>query len=149
MVDFTVITVWDMSLQAAVYMDRFTKVDYAIQINRLKALASRFKPSVIMAEENSMGGPLVEQLQGDGLPVQGFYTTSKSKEQIIRDLEGAFERGDITIINDPVLVGELQAMEQTRLANGWRFAAPEGLHDDTVISLALAYHAGANSWSIW
>ena len=147
--DFTVITVWDMNLQAAVYIDRFTMVDYAIQIGRLKALARRFNPSVIMAELNAMGEPLVEQLQGDGLPVQGFYTTNKSKEQIIRDLEGAFERGDVTIINDPVLVSELQAIEQVRLANGWRFAAPEGMHDDCVISLALAYHAGATSWSIW
>jgi phage FluMu gp28-like protein len=148
--DFTVITVIDTTTNELVAMDRFTNIDYAIQVNRLKAIAAKFKPVQIIAEMNSMGGPLVEQLQLDGLPVKGFMTTSASKEEAIRALEGAFERGEIHIINDPVLIGELQAYEQEQLPAGkFRFNAPPGMHDDCVISLAIAWHSIATSFFMW
>jgi hypothetical protein len=53
----------------------------------------------------------------------------------------AFEREEIKIQNDPVLIGELQSFEGTTLpASGLlRYSAPEGQHDDTVIALALAW----------
>ena len=136
--DFTVFTVIDVATREMVYMDRFTQIDYNIQAGRLRALAARF-PGPIIAEYNAMGGPIVERLQADGLPVTGFVTTNKTKELIIRGLESAFENGEIKILNEPVLIGELQAYEQERLASGWRFNAPSGMHDDTVISLALAW----------
>jgi phage FluMu gp28-like protein len=148
--DFTVITVLDTTLNEVVAIDRFTQIDYDIQVNRLKAMASRFQPVQIIAESNSMGGPLVEQLQLDGLPVKGFMTTSASKEEAIRALEGAFERQEIHIIDDPVLIGELQAYEQEQLPAGkFRFSAPAGLHDDCVISLAIAWHSIAGGWFMW
>jgi len=137
--DFTVFTVLDVRTKQMVYLDRFTQIDYNIQAGRLKALYNRFPGSNIIAEYNSMGGPIVERLQMEGLPVTGFVTTSKSKEPLIRALESAFENGEIGILNEPVLIGELQAYEQERMASGWRFSAPEGMHDDTVISLALAW----------
>lgn len=136
--DYTVFTVLDIKSKQMVYSDRFTRIDYNFQASRLAALYGRF-PGPIIAEYNSMGGPIVERLQADGLPVTGFITTNKTKEVIIRSLETAFENDEITILNDPTLVGELQAYEQERLANGWRFGAPEGMHDDTVIALALAW----------
>jgi hypothetical protein len=97
-----------------------------------------------------MGEPLVERLQGDGLPVQGVMTTNKTKEAIIRGLESAFENGEIRILNDPVLIGELQAYEQEQRMTGWKFSAPAGMHDDTVISLALAWSAAGTGWgALW
>jgi hypothetical protein len=39
-----------------------------------------------------------------------------------------------------VLIGELQAFEAKSLPSGFtRYAAPEGLHDDMVMSLAIAW----------
>ena len=142
--DFTALTVLDVTTREVVYVDRFTQIDYGIQINRLKALYERFRPGSIEAELNSMGEPLVEQLRRDGLPIRGFQTTSATKELAIRALEGAFERGEIHIINDPVLIGELQAYEQEQLPAGrWRFTAPEGMHDDYVMSLAIVWYENA------
>jgi hypothetical protein len=52
----------------------------------------------------------------------------------------AFERGDIRILNDPVLVSELVAFQAERLPSGLlRYGAPGGQHDDTVMALALAW----------
>ena len=148
-IDYTCITVLDATDKALVAMDRFSRIDYQTQVGRLKALYERFMPSTIIAERNSMGEPLVEQLQRDGLPVQPFTTTNASKQQAIDALALAFERQDITIIPDPVLIGELQAFEAKRLPSGMlRYQAPEGMHDDTVIALALAWQ-GHDSGFTW
>lgn len=45
-------------------LDRFNQVDYELQLGRLDALYRTFKPWLIVAEANNMGGPLVEQLRG-------------------------------------------------------------------------------------
>lgn len=145
--DFTVISVVDTNLGEQVYLDRFNQIDYQVQLGRLEAVYNRFNPYQIVAERNSMGEPLIEQLQRRGLPVQAFQTTNQSKAQIIEALSLAFERGDLKILPDPVLIAELQAYEMERLPGGtFRYSAPEGMHDDTVMSLALAWHA-ANAYS--
>jgi len=142
--DFTVITVIDATLRAVVAMDRFNQIDYALQRRRLMALSERFKPEQIIAESNSMGGPIIEQLQRDGLPIQPFLTTNASKVKAIDALALAFERMDISLIEDEILIAELQAYEAQRLPSGTlRYGAPEGMHDDCVMSLALAWHGVA------
>jgi hypothetical protein len=61
---------------------------------------------------------------------------------VIESLALAFERGDIRIPNDPVLIGELVAYQAERLASGLlRYGAPSGQHDDTVMALAMAWSA--------
>jgi len=140
--DFSVIVVLDVQTRSVVAMDRFTQIDYAVQMGRLDAMMQRFPPAVLVPEANSMGGPLIEQMQRRGWPVVPFTTTSVSKAMIIDGLALAFERGDIAILPDPVLIGELQAYEAERLPSGaLRYSAPEGMHDDTVMALALAWFA--------
>jgi len=139
--DFTAIAVWDMTDKHLVYLDRFNQIGYGFQTKRLKALYNRWQPTVMVCEANSMGQPLIDQLRDEGYRVRGFTTTAVTKTQIIESLSLAFERGDIEIINDPVLVGELQAYEMTRLPSGnFRYSAPEGMHDDTVMAAAIGYH---------
>jgi hypothetical protein len=144
--DFTVLTVIDVVQREMVAMDRFNQIDYAVQRGRLQALAERYKPTVILAESNSMGEPIIEQLQRDGLPVRGFQTTNATKAAIIEGLALAFERTELRILDDATLVGELQAYEMDKTASGMvRYGAPEGMHDDTVMSLALAWEAAHTS----
>jgi hypothetical protein len=138
--DFTVLAVINAANRSLVHMDRFNQIDYAIQVNRLVALHERFNSSAIIAERNSMGDPLIEQLQRRGLPVYPFTTTNATKARAIDELGLSFERGDIQIINDPVLIGELQAYEMERLPSGMmRYNAPAGMHDDCVMSLAIGW----------
>ncbi|HUW12874.1 MAG TPA: hypothetical protein VM537_24310, partial [Anaerolineae bacterium] len=138
--DFTVVKVVDAQSKAEVYSDRFNQIDYVVQRARLVALYERYRPSAVIAETNAMGEPIIEQLQREGLPMQGFTTTNATKAAAIEALALAFERADITILNDPTTVGELQAYEMSRLPSGMvRYAAPEGMHDDTVMALALAW----------
>lgn len=146
--DYTVIAVLDITAGELVHLDRFTQVGYDIQLGRLRALYDRFRPVTIIAEANSMGGPLTEALQRMALPVRPFTTTNATKATIIDALALGFERGDLRIINDPVLVAELQAYEMERLPSGLlRYSAPDGMHDDCVMGLALAWHGAATRMS--
>ena len=122
-------------------IDRFRGMEYALQRMRLAEFWRRLgSKAVIVAEANSMGGPVIEQLQRDGLPVHAFVTTAASKSAIIEALALAFERGVIHIPDDIVLIGELQAFEGKPTPSGMvRYSAPEGMHDDTVMSLAIAW----------
>src|SRR5262245_49602934 len=113
-------------------MDRSRRVDYVLQCERLKALAEQWQPLQIIAEQNSIGQPVIEQLTREGLRIHPFTTTNASKAKAIESLALAFERGDIGILNDPVLVSELVAYQAERLPSGLvRYEAPAGQHDDT------------------
>lgn len=143
--DFTALVVMSTGGDM-VHLDRFNQIDYMVQLGRLRALAERYQPAQIVAESNSMGEPLIEQLQRDGLPVVGFQTTNATKTQAIEALALAFERGDLRILPDAVLVSELQAYELERLPSGMiRYSAPPGMHDDTVMALALAWQGIADA----
>lgn len=144
--DFTVLTILDVTERSLAALDRFNQIDYTLQLNRLKALYERFRPRAIIAEVNAMGEPLTEQLRRDRLPVYPFTTTNATKANVIDALALAFERGDLSILPDPVLIGELQAFEMDRLPSGlFRYGAPEGMHDDCVMSLALAWQGAIST----
>lgn len=139
--DFTVITVIDAKTRAVVAVDRFTQIDYAVQLGRLQAVYQRFPRAQILAESNSMGGPLVEQLRKRQLPVRSFQTTQASKAAAIEALALAFEQGALRIPPVQWLIDELLAYDQERLPSGaLRYGAPKGGHDDGVMSLAIAWH---------
>lgn len=140
--DYTVISIIDATTRQQVVCDRFNRIDYGFQLGRLLARYDEWRPWVIVAESNSVGEPLVEQLQRAGLPVRPFLTTPASKTQLIEDLALAFERGALGLLDDPVQTGELLAFAAERLPSGaFRYAAPGGGHDDTVMALALAWSA--------
>ncbi len=145
--DFTVITVLDANTRKVVDQDRFNKIDWSFQRSRVKAMADKWKVTRIIAERNSIGGPNIEALQREGLPVQAFDTTATSKPPLIESLALAFERGEIQILNDPVTLGELEAYERIVSPTTGRssYNAPHGWHDDTVISLALAWYGAQNT----
>ena len=141
--DYTVVSVWDVKERREVYLDRFKGESWPLQRTRIKATFERYHVFSALCEENSFGGPNIEELRRDRLPVQAFTTTNATKRTIVEGLALALENKNITLINDPVGNAELMAFEETTLPSGMiRYAAPEGSgHDDTVMARCLAYHA--------
>jgi hypothetical protein len=138
--DFSVFAVMDVTARELVSLDRSNRVEYLLQEERLAALCQRFRPALVLAEANAMGTPIIERLRRRGLPVWAWTATNASKAEVIQSLAVAFEQGSIKILPDPTLIAELQAYQSERLPSGLlRYAAPEGMHDDTVIALALAW----------
>jgi hypothetical protein len=137
--DYSVFTVMDASLGEMVFMDRMNQIDYRQQMPRLRTLVERFDPYEIVAESN-MSEKLIEDMQSYGWPVTRFQTGQNNKQEIIEALQTGIEKREMLILNDPALIGELQAFEATRLPSGrLKYSAPEGYHDDCVMSLALAW----------
>lgn len=140
--DFTVITIIDSDKKEVVAVERFNQIGWEVQRSRVAALLDHWGVSFAYVEENSIGGPNLEVLSREGLPVVGFVTSNQSKARIIQQLASDIERGKIRIPAIDWLRQELESYEATRLPSGlWRYSAPQGGHDDGVISLALANKA--------
>jgi hypothetical protein len=148
--DFTVISVLDATVGEQVALDRFSNIDFEYQAERLHRWAELYHPVQIVAEANSMGGPLVERLQTGyarlmglpraALPIYAWTATNASKAAVVQALALAMEQGLVTLLEDPVQIAELVAFESSTTVTGMvRYGAPSGLHDDTVIGLALAW----------
>lgn len=139
--DYTCIIVIDATTAQMVAMDRFNQIGWDLQRGRLRALCERWQVSSVWAEQNSIGAVNIEALQAEGLPVQPFQTTARSKSPLIEGLALAIERHDLALLPDSVLLDELAAYTIERMpGGGYRYGAPSGVHDDTVIALALAWH---------
>lgn len=137
--DFTVLSVVDQTLGEQVALDRFNQIDYYVQVGRLAALVETFRPDLVLAEQNSIGEPLIEQVRRLGVRVQGWQATHASKAALVETLGLALERGRLRILPDPVQVGELRAFAAKRSVTGVvQYGAPPGMHDDTVIALGLS-----------
>lgn len=97
-------------------------------------------------DSTGVGDPIVEALQRTLPNVAGFkFSGGKngSKQQLMEGLALAIQR---TEIEYPAgwLVNELEAFGYEYTANGVRYSAPHGLHDDGVCALALAVHGRRN-----
>jgi hypothetical protein len=148
--DFTAISIVDSSTGEQVALDRFSEIDYELQTERLHRWCEAYHPVLVVAEANAMGRPLVERLQTGyarliaeprpALPVWAWEATNASKAALVQALGLAIERGELTLLDDPVQEAELLGYEAQVLPSGMiRYGAPSGQHDDTVIALGLAY----------
>lgn len=138
--DFTVISVLDATTREQVALDRFSQTEYAVQLDRLRAMHDRYRLQAIVAETNNMGDPLVEILWAQRLPVHPWTATQTSKATVIQALALALEQGEVRLVDDAVQTAELLAYDSERLPSGMlRYGAPAGLHDDCVMALALAW----------
>jgi hypothetical protein len=61
---------------------------------------------------------------------------------IIEDLALSFEQSDIKILDEQWLIDELENFTYiySSHSRSVQYSAPDGLHDDGVMSLALAWH---------
>ena len=137
--DFTALSVGCVTCKQEITRDRFNKIDYAFQRDRIKVIWQKWGISSILAERNAMGEPNVEQMQRDGLPVMGFDTTATSKPPLIENMALIFEREEWQFQNDPIWTAEAEAYERKVSANTGRstYSAPDGMNDDTVMGRAL------------
>jgi len=148
-VDFTVVSVLDAESKEMVYMDRFNRVDYPVLINRLESIYHRYHLTSMVVESNSIGRPVIDELVSRGLNIVPFTTTSATKQGIIQNLQAAFENGQILVLDEPVLIGELLSFESKRNASGgFSYSAPDGMHDDCVMSLAIAWYGATSGGAI-
>ena len=145
--DFTVITIIDKLTHHVVFWDRFQKIPYPLQVQRISDVTKKYSCEIVIDAMN-VGAAMGDTLRAEGFMVTDFKAVGSTnadreikgnKEQSINKLNTLFEENNITIPPEPVLIGELETYgyKLTPMGNV-QYGAPEGLHDDCVSSLCLA-----------
>lgn len=139
LVDWTVITGVNRATFRVDYFDRFNQIDYQLQKARIEATLRRYGNGMANIDATGVGDPIVQDLQARGLNVTGITFTEAMKANLITNLALMIEQGKIKIPEIPTLIEELQIFGyETTKSGRIRYSAPEGRHDDCVLSLALA-----------
>ena len=147
--DYTVLSVID-NRGDMVELHRTNNLSPTEQVNWISGLlldlASRKTIRTVLAEENSIGSVYIDMLKQSlskaNISLTEWTTTNKSKQDLVTNIQVAFENGYIGILNDPNLLNELRKYQadinvktKTVTYNGYK------CHDDTVIATMLAYWA--------
>lgn len=121
----------------AVLVDRWQS-DWGVTKDKIKSVIGKNRTLI---DSTGVGDPIVEELTRVASNVEGFKFSSTSKQQIMEGLASAIQQGKIYFDNQ-TLIEELEAFEFEYTRTGVRYNAPQGVHDDCVCALALA-------WSIY
>ncbi|MEN6581791.1 MAG: terminase family protein [Armatimonadota bacterium] len=126
-------------------IDRFNKIGWSSQIERVANFLSIHKVCAALTDQTSIGDPLLEQLRakvwesGADVAVEGYSFTNQSKRNLVEHLAQRFSHGTLSIPRDEALMSELQYFEYELTQSGnIRMNARSGYHDDLVMALALA-----------
>ena len=131
-VDWTVIVGLDENGNVA-YFDRF-QMDW----HNTKQNIIRLPKCPILVDSTGVGDPILEDLQREGVMIQGLKFTSTSKQQLMEGLQSAIHQGKIGY-PEGIISQELEVFEYQYGATGVKYSAPSGYHDDAVMALALAW----------
>jgi hypothetical protein len=135
--DFTVITVFDRCGRQ-VYFERFNQISWERQIGAVSAVLNRY-PGECYVDSTGVGDPIFERLRAAGLNVYSYQFSNQSKEHLIDSLAMQLEQGKLRLMDVPEQENELLAFEyELTPSRNVRMSAPEGMHDDCVIGVALA-----------
>ena len=93
----------------------------------------------IAIDSTGVGDPIFEDIAAGGMDVEGYKFTSTSKQQLMEGLVAAIQQRKITF-PEGVITQELEVFEYQFTANGVRYGAPSGFHDDAVMALGLAWY---------
>jgi hypothetical protein len=137
--DYTVITVMDKGTRHVVYHERFNHLSWEVQYQRIIQAARKYNASAVM-DSTGIGDPIVETIHNAGIHVIPYKIGgSAAKQQLIEKLRINIENEKISFPYIPVLKKELEVYEyKVTDSNQVKYDAPHGMHDDCVISLALA-----------
>jgi hypothetical protein len=133
--DFTVCIALDKDGQVCKF-ERW-QGPWNMTIERVKSLVGS-DPALV--DSTGVGDPILEALQREvGGNFIGYKFSSGSKQQLMEGLTVGIQKQKITYPNGPI-VDELEIFEYELTRTGVRYTAPEGMHDDAVCGLALAWH---------
>lgn len=138
--DYTVLTVMDRQTKHVVDFERFNQIAWEVQYSKIIAMCHKWNRAICVIDSTGIGDPIVETLRGAGIPIEPYKIGGNTaKRQLIEKLRVAMEQGRISYPRIISLIHELEIYEYSTTASGTiLYSAPDGEHDDCVISLCLA-----------
>jgi hypothetical protein len=138
--DSTVIVGIDKMTNGVCFYEKMTNVPWESQKVRIRAILRQWD-GIAVVDATGVGDSFVEALFNEGLPIIPFKISSNLvKKNLIDKLKTYIENSYISIPNIPDLISELKTFEikASSRSDVFLFSAPEGMHDDSVMALALA-----------
>ncbi len=136
--DFTVAWVGCVDTRSTVYCERFHRIPWRGQLERLLALSRRFNYAPLYVDASGSGDPICEEMNRMGAEAYPVVFTHSRKQQLVELLALCMEQGMLSLAYHRETMNELAAYEHYRLPSGFiRTSAPQGQHDDCVMALAL------------
>lgn len=128
--------------------DRFRGIGYPQAAERIREIQNHLNGAVVCVEINGPGVALAQEFDRIAVSYVPFTTSSQSKQELVVGLAADIQQRRLTIADHPPLPNELAAYRYERLPSGvYRYGAPAGEHDDTVMAACLARHAAIQSLS--
>lgn len=139
--DYTVITVFDLMSFRVVEQDRFNQIDWNLQKSKIEAMYLKYNKPITYLDSTGVGDPIYDDLLNKGLNnIISYKFTEHSRKDLLTNLQLIIEQRKISIPEVYTqLFEELRSFQYTMTESGKiRIQVPDGIHDDTVFSLALA-----------
>ena len=147
--DFSVLACLDAETHEMVAFDRFNGIEYRAQLPRVAYMAEMYNNAHVVMDATGVGDPVMEEAKAYGLDVEGYVFSTPSKKELIDRLVVAIEKEQIHYPAIPELLNELKAFSyQITPSRNIIYSAPEGMHDDTVMALALACYGARQGLSV-
>lgn len=140
--DYTVLTIVNEK-NNELYCDRWRHTEWSKIIDNVVKVLNEYQPQTLI-EANGSQDAIFEMIRNkvnfNKGKIEAFVTTTKSKQEIVENLIVAFEQKEIGIIGIDWQIGELQSFsyEYNVKTRQIKYSAPSGLHDDYVMSRAIA-----------
>lgn len=142
--DFTSISILNDKCEQTDWYS-FNNLNTTQTIERITEILRKVDVGLVLCESNSIGTPMTELLiqANPNLRIERATTTNTSKADMVSLLQVAFEKETIKILDEQRQLAEIAAYEATYnpKTKNVSYNAPQGLHDDSVISLMLALKA--------
>lgn len=133
--DYTVITIG--RLGKVIFFKRFNKMSWPLQEKIISDLAIKFDAKIIL-DSTGIGDPIFDHLELTGLDIEPYQFTERSRKQLLEGLILNMEQEKLLFPNELVLKAELKSMRwEVTKSRKMKLMAPDGRHDDCVMSLAL------------
>lgn len=141
-VDYTDVRILDVTEMPArlVAHQRWQGTSWTVTVERIVGLLKRYNAHARI-DATGVGDPVFEALHKRWPRLEAIKFSPQVKTELVENLLIRLEQGEILLYDadGDVLDMELRAFKAEQLPSGHiRYSAPDGMHDDSVMALALA-----------
>lgn len=138
--DFTVIAPFDLNTFTVKALDRFNQIDWNLQKARIELMYEKLNFPVSYIDSTGLGDPIYDDLINKGMKnLVSYKFTTKSRMELLENLRVLIAEQKIRLPDDPILIEELKSMHYAVSQTGkLTVKVPDGLHDDTIMAVALS-----------
>ena len=114
------------------------KTDFVLQKTIIKNEYYRWNEGRMCIDATGLGAPVCDDLRRDIKNLEEFIFKELSRTDLLTNLLVRLTNGDLRLPNDAVLIDQLRSFQYIQDGAHVRMKVPAGMHDDHVMSLALA-----------